>query len=189
LRREINVSIGHRKTSIDTLVALAKFNLNKKFKEMTREDILLYLESLGKPESSDPLHKWIGTYNLRRAIFVKFFKWLYYPNIEPNKRIKPKVVENIVHLKRKEQSIYKPSDLWMQEDDLLFLKYCPNKRDRCYHTISRDLSCRPHELLKLRIRDITFKSPKEFTGEILAPSEYPTEHAQRGGHIPGAELE
>jgi integrase len=158
LRREINVSIGHRKTSIDTLVALTKFHLNKKdFKEMTREDILLYLDSLGKPESSDPLHKWIGTYNLRRAIVVKFFKWLYYPDTEPNKRIKPKAVENIVHLKRKEQSIYKPSDLWTQEDDLLFLKYCPNKRDRCYHTISRDLSCRPHELLKLRIRDITFK--------------------------------
>ena len=32
--------------------------------------------------------------------------------------------------------------------------------------------------------DVT--SPKEFTGEILAPPEYPTEHAQRGGHIPGA---
>jgi thiosulfate/3-mercaptopyruvate sulfurtransferase len=28
--------------------------------------------------------------------------------------------------------------------------------------------------------------PKEFTGEITAPPEYPTEHAQRGGHIPGA---
>src|SRR5207247_2176295 len=27
---------------------------------------------------------------------------------------------------------------------------------------------------------------KEYTGEILAPPEYPTEHAQRGGHIPGA---
>jgi integrase/recombinase XerD len=158
LRREINVSIGHRKSSIDTLVALSKFHANKKdFKGMTREDVLLYLDSLRKPEASDSLHKWIGTYNLRRAIFVKFFKWLYYPDIEPNKRIKPKVVENIVHLKRKEQSIYKPADLWTQEDDLLFLKYCPNRRDRCYHAISRDLSCRPHELLKLRIRDITFK--------------------------------
>ena len=56
---------------------------------------------------------------------MKFFKWLYYPDVEPNKRIKPKVVENIIHLKRKEQSIYKPADLWIQEDDLLFLKYCP----------------------------------------------------------------
>ncbi len=33
---------------------------------------------------------------------------------------------------------------------------------------------------------IDVRSPKEFTGEILAPPEYPTEAAQRGGHIPGA---
>jgi thiosulfate/3-mercaptopyruvate sulfurtransferase len=31
-----------------------------------------------------------------------------------------------------------------------------------------------------------FEVPKEFTGESLAPPEYPTELAQRGGHIPGA---
>jgi thiosulfate/3-mercaptopyruvate sulfurtransferase len=35
-------------------------------------------------------------------------------------------------------------------------------------------------------RMVDVRSPKEFTGEILAPPEYPTEHAQRGGHIPGA---
>ena len=34
---------------------------------------------------------------------------------------------------------------------------------------------------------VDVRSPKEFTGEILAPPEYPTEHAQRGGHIPGAQ--
>lgn len=33
---------------------------------------------------------------------------------------------------------------------------------------------------------VDVRSPKEYTGEILAPPEYPTEHAQRGGHIPGA---
>ena len=33
---------------------------------------------------------------------------------------------------------------------------------------------------------VDVESPKEFTGEITAPPEYPTEHAQRGGHIPGA---
>ena len=33
---------------------------------------------------------------------------------------------------------------------------------------------------------VDVKSPQEFSGEITAPSEYPTEHAQRGGHIPGA---
>jgi thiosulfate/3-mercaptopyruvate sulfurtransferase len=33
---------------------------------------------------------------------------------------------------------------------------------------------------------VDVRGPKEFNGEILAPPEYPTEHAQRGGHIPGA---
>ena len=108
--------------------------------------------------SADPLHKWIGTYNIYRMHLLRFFKWLYFPDIEPNKRSKPPFLENIPKIKRKEKSIYKPSDLWTQQDDLLFLKYCPSKRDRCYHTISRDLSCRPHEILKLKIRDLSFKS-------------------------------
>lgn len=33
---------------------------------------------------------------------------------------------------------------------------------------------------------VDVRGPKEFSGEVLAPAEYPTEHAQRGGHIPGA---
>ncbi len=89
---------------------------------------------------------------------MRFFKWLYYPDIEPDKRPKPEIVQNIPQLKRKEKSIYKPTDLWTSEDDLLFLKYCPSKRMKCYHAMSRDLSCRPHELLKLKIKDVFFKS-------------------------------
>ena len=33
---------------------------------------------------------------------------------------------------------------------------------------------------------VDVRGPKEFSGEITAPPEYPDEHAQRGGHIPGA---
>ena len=47
------------------------------------------------------------------------------------------------------------------------------------------------DLLKMKIADpslvlVDVRSPAEFTGEISAPPEYPNEHAQRGGHIPGA---
>ena len=61
-------------------------------------------------------------------------------------------------LRRKEQSIYKPTDMWTEENDLVFLRYCPTKRMKCYRTISRDTSCRPHEILGLRIKDIIFKT-------------------------------
>ncbi|MEM3670703.1 MAG: sulfurtransferase [Thermoprotei archaeon] len=37
-----------------------------------------------------------------------------------------------------------------------------------------------------KVKLVDVRSPKEFTGEITAPPEYPNEHAQRGGHIPGA---
>ena len=65
---------------------------------------------------------------------------------------------DIPRLKRKEVSCYKPSDLWSQEDDLVFLKWVTNKRDRCYHTMARDLSARSHEILNLKIKDIMFKT-------------------------------
>ena len=39
---------------------------------------------------------------------------------------------------------------------------------------------------KDRVVMVDVRSQKDFTGEVLAPPEYPTEHAQRGGHIPGA---
>lgn len=55
------------------------------------------------------------------------------------------------------KACYKPSDLWSQEDDLLFLKWVTNKRDICYHMMSRDTSCRIHEQLALKIKDIVFK--------------------------------
>ena len=62
---------------------------------MTRDDVLHYFNGHRRPEESDPLHKWIGTYNLRRAYLKRFFKWLYYPELEPSKRPIPDVVKNI----------------------------------------------------------------------------------------------
>jgi integrase/recombinase XerD len=164
LKTEINLSDNYRKDLIRVLSMFSTFccsssNNNKlSFDQLGREDIVAFLNSFRRPEASDPLHKWIGTYNIYRIHLMRFFKWLYYPNIESGKRPKPEVIDNIPQLKRKEQSIYKPTDLWTSEDDVLFLKFCPSKRMKCYHAIARDTSCRPHELLKLRIKDIVFKS-------------------------------
>jgi integrase len=158
IKIEINPSAQYRKSIIETLSIFVRFTDNKSFKDVTKGDILSFLESFRKTEAADPLHKWIGTYNVFRMHLLRFFKWYYSPELEPAKRPKPPLLENIPKLKRKEKSIYKPSDLWTQQDDLLFLKYCPSARDRCYHAVSRDLSCRPSEILRLKIRDIAFKT-------------------------------
>src|SRR5947208_534770 len=109
---------------------------------------------------------------------MRFFKWLYSPDMEYKQRPKPSVIENIHQLNRKEKSIYKPTDLWTPEDDSLFLKYCSNARDRCYHAMSRDSAARPHELLKLRIKDVIFKlaPDKRQYAEILVNGKTGTRH-------------
>jgi integrase/recombinase XerD len=94
------------------------------------------------------------------------FKWLHFPAEDSSKKRnelsalerKPESIMGIPKLRRKEISCYKPSDLWSQEDDLVFIKWVTNKRDRCYHTMARDLSARPHEILNLKIKDIVFKT-------------------------------
>jgi integrase/recombinase XerD len=158
MKSEVNLSDHYRRDLIEVLSKFSKYNNNKCFKDLTRSDVIAFLDTYRRTETQDPLHKWIGTYNTYRIHLLRFFKCLYFPDIEPSKRPKPSVVENLPRLKRKEKSIYKPSDLWTQQDDLLFLKYCPSKRDKCYHAISRDLSCRPHEIVKLKIRDLSFKT-------------------------------
>jgi integrase len=188
MRTEINLSDNYRKLNIFLLSDLSRFhndNNNKLFKQMSRDDILSYLDRLRKPEAADPLHKWIGTYNLYRVLLIRFFRWLHYPDIEQKKRPKPSVVDNIPQLKRKEKSIYKPTDLWTTEDDILFYKYCPSKRIKCYHAISRDTSCRPHEILKLRIKDIFFKTSGNYQyAEVLVNGKTGTRHIPLINSIP-----
>jgi hypothetical protein len=121
IKSEINPSPNYEKDIINVLCVLSKNTKNKSFRKMQRNDIISFLDSFRKKENVDPMHKWIGTYNIYLIHIIRF-KWLYHPNLEPKKRLKPKVIENLPQLKRKEQSIYRPTDLWTTEDDLLFLK-------------------------------------------------------------------
>jgi hypothetical protein len=123
LKSEINPSDNYRRDTIVSLCTFSTFFKNAKpFKEIAREDVLSFLDSFRKIESVDPLHEWIGTYNLYRIHLMRFFKWLYSPNIVQMKRPKPSIIENIPQIKRKEKSIYKPTDLWTQEK-LRFVKH------------------------------------------------------------------
>jgi integrase len=187
MKTETNLSDSYRKSVI---ILLSKFSIffrnQKSFKSIIREDVLEFLDSFRKPESVDMLHQWIGTYNMYKIYLMRFFKWLYSPDIEQNKRPKPSVIENIPQLRRKEKSIYKPTDLWVEEDESLFLKYCPSKRIKCYHAVSRDASARPHEILKLRIKDIVFKftPDKKQYAEILINGKTGTRHIPLFNSIP-----
>jgi hypothetical protein len=70
-------------------------------------------------------------------------------------------MRGVKKLPRQEKSPYKPSDLWDTREHSIFLKYCPSKRDRCYHAMANDMSARPHEILNLKIKDVIFKMTQE----------------------------
>jgi thiosulfate/3-mercaptopyruvate sulfurtransferase len=80
---------------------------------------------------------------------------------------------------------------WLEEDRPIS-KDIPQYQRGTFKATEPDKSIRAYlnevkeALDKENIAMVDVRSPKEFTGEILAPPEYPTEHAQRGGHIPGA---
>jgi hypothetical protein len=62
MKREVNPRISYKRSTIQFLSELSKtVGIEKKFIDMTRDDILYYLDRCRKPENEDPLHKWIGS--------------------------------------------------------------------------------------------------------------------------------
>jgi hypothetical protein len=135
---EVRLTDKYRQSILNTLTTLSRI-AEKPLIDFTRADVLQFLGQFRKDEEEDPSHKWVGTYNLYLIHIIKFFKWLYNPTLEPRARPKPAVVSNLHKFRRREISGYKPSDMWTPEENLLFLKYCPSPRDRCYHAIQMDI--------------------------------------------------
>jgi uncharacterized protein YihD (DUF1040 family) len=86
MKREINPRLSYKKYTIQFLSELSRtVGIEKKFIDMTRNDVLCYLDKCRKTEDEDPLHKWIGSYNTKLVTLSRFFKWQYYPNVETRK--------------------------------------------------------------------------------------------------------
>ena len=155
---QFNIKTSTKEGKLKTLVWLSNYFDDKLgFKEMTREHILLYLKK-GKSFEADKSQSWIGTYNNRQMILLKFFKWVY--NSEASNTIHEKVPEcmnGIKQLRSMDRIRYKPSDMWYPKEIQVFLKYCPSLRDSAYLAMAFDTSCRPKEILDFKISSILFK--------------------------------
>jgi hypothetical protein len=86
MQTEIGPSQTYRIDTINKLKYFAEFQNPKAFTDMTRQDVIDFLDRFRKPETVDPLHKWIGTYESYRIVLLRFFKWLYQPDISHLKR-------------------------------------------------------------------------------------------------------
>lgn len=79
-QNEINLRDSTKEGKIKVLADLLKFLNHKNLRAISKNDILLYLNRYRKNEKEDPTHRWIGTWNNRHMILLKFFRWLYDPN-------------------------------------------------------------------------------------------------------------
>ena len=76
-QNEINIKPSTIEGKIKILIWLSNFHHGKSFNLLTKQDVLSYLNSLRNPIDKDPTQRWIGSFNGRQMILLKFFKWLY----------------------------------------------------------------------------------------------------------------
>ena len=127
-----NVRINTTLTYIKIISLFSEFVHYKDFEKITKNDIIDFLNSSRKLESEDPSHKWIGTYNTRRMILSKFFRWFYnqYQNNEMDQKkwITPNCMQGVKQFPRKEKSTYKPSDIWIDEESCIIFEILSRKK-------------------------------------------------------------
>jgi len=68
-QNEINIKESTKEGKIKCLVRFSTYLNHKSFSTISKQGIIDYLTSLKKPESTDPQHKSIGTYN-GRGLYV-----------------------------------------------------------------------------------------------------------------------
>ncbi|MFQ5951446.1 MAG: sulfurtransferase [Candidatus Geothermarchaeales archaeon] len=167
---EANYKLGHAPGAV-------LFDWKKDFNEPVRRDILTR-EALGEllgrsGVSEDTTIALYGDFNNWFATFA--FWVLKYYGVEDVKIVnggRQKWLEEDRPV-TKEVPTYPKTEFKVSE---------PDERIRVYlDYASSSLAYLPEQKILVDVR-----SPAEFTGEILAPPEFPNEGGQRGGHIPGA---
>jgi hypothetical protein len=75
-QNEINIKESTKEGKIKVLADLLKYLNYKNLLNINKIDILSYLNKYRKDEEQDPTHRWVGTWNNRHMILLKFFRWL-----------------------------------------------------------------------------------------------------------------
>jgi hypothetical protein len=81
-RNEINIKESTTEWHVKVLGQLQRFLDFKDFNAITKDDILNYLNSLRKTTEEDPTNKSIGNRNNKKRVLLKYFKWLYNPDVD-----------------------------------------------------------------------------------------------------------
>jgi site-specific recombinase XerD len=115
---EINIKNSTKESRIKVIKWLSNFYKNKiSLKQMTKQDILDYLNNLRRTIAEDPTQRWIGSYNGRQIILNKFFRWLYNSDESDHRNRETLVcMKGIRQLPRKEKTPYSHQTCGNQEN-------------------------------------------------------------------------
>ena len=76
MQTEVSPTEEYRVNTILKLKHFAEVTEPKTFRDITRQDIIDFLDSYRRSETVDPLHRWMGTYEVYRISLMRFFRWL-----------------------------------------------------------------------------------------------------------------
>lgn len=155
---------------------------NTSLKDIKSENTILDF-LVTKIKKDDPEQKWITTYNSYVIILKAFFRWMHNQN---KKDIEDWVTPKFARLRKKKSkrlSPYSDNEIWEKNELLSIIKYEPNVRNKAILTMLWDFNARPHEIVKIKIKDIRFRdtyaegltSPNTKTGQrqILLRASFP----------------
>jgi hypothetical protein len=83
---EQNVKLGTRRAHTKIICSFIKYLKYKDFQQITKTDILFYLNSLRKPNQQTQLTSGLA-HITRDAVLSKFFRWLYEQNEANHNRV------------------------------------------------------------------------------------------------------
>lgn len=146
-------------TYLSILRLFSNFVGSKPLGEITKGDIVEFLDTKKRTIDIDPEKRWVTTWNHNLSRLFGFFRWYHNHDKDDDKSNweTPDCVKTIKKKKNKRISKYSPNDVWSEEELLLAVKYCDNLRDRLILCMLWDMAARNHELCKMKIRDIVIK--------------------------------
>ena len=128
---------------------------------------------LNTKRSDDIEEKWVTTYNdalIRLRTFYRWFVNVYNREelIEKRDWITPKFLNLPLQKTSFERnSPYEENNIWSREELFSMLKYEPNLRNKAIITLSWDMSGRPHELTKLKMKHLDFEVADNYAKGIV----------------------
>ncbi len=131
----------------------------KELSEITRDDVIQFLNKRKKSIDIDPDKKWVRTWNDYLNRLIGFYRWFHNHETFRDREDwdTPEPFNHIKKKKIKRDSSYTPNDVWEIDELLLAVKYCDNVRDKAVFTIGWDMVSRNHEIVKVKIKDIVIK--------------------------------